>query len=134
MQFFIGGIFILFGIIFIGSSVYQKKKYTGVTTAKVVDISRESRNNINNYNNNGFSIGGNVELYPIYEFEINGNKYTQKASSAVRGAFIGQTVQLHYNPENPSQFSVNNSNTFTIIGGVLAILAGVFAIIIFSIK
>ena len=106
MEILLGLVFLIVGIIVVILSVRQRKVCTGVTMATVVDVSGERNYHTNNdYNHNGFSFGtsGEVSLYPVYEYYVGENKYVRKSNSNKRAVFVGQTVQIHYNPNNPTE-------------------------------
>lgn len=135
-----GGVFALIGIIVIFLGIKKQKVCTEVTVGKVIDISREvSHSNIDNPTTNEFQVGNfsissrqtkQVDLYPIYEYEVDENKYIKKSNTTVNGAFVGQTVNIIYNPDNPSEFYVGKGGMKSqIILGIAFVIMGIIVIV-----
>jgi len=131
-------IFIAIGIFLIFYSIRKQQKCTEVVTGTVVDISREEHfdsSSNSRGSNSSISIDGhsinfgnsnrNIRLYPIYEYTVGENTYVKRSSSSSSSAFIGQKVEIHYNPENPNDFYVGN-NIIGIIVGVIFVVVGLF--------
>ena len=128
----VGLVIIIIGIGIIISNVLKKKRCTGVTSATIVDISRERNyDRGQRYGDSGFSVGSrsNISLFPIYEYQIDGITYTQKSNQSVRMAFVGQNVELHYNPNNPQDIYTNKNIMPIIMGGIFVIFGIVFTLI-----
>lgn len=128
----VGLVIIIIGIGIIISNVLKKKRCTGVTSATIVDISRERNyDRGQRYGDSGFSVGSrsNISLFPIYEYQIDGVTYTQKSNQSVRMAFVGQNVELHYNPNNPQDIYTNKNIMPIIMGGIFVIFGIVFTLI-----
>lgn len=128
----VGLVIIIIGIGIIIANVLKKKRCTGVTSATIVDISRERNyDRGQRYGNSGFSVGSrsNISLFPIYEYQIDGVTYTQKSNQSVRMAFVGQNVELHYNPNNPQDIYTNKNIMPIIMGGIFVIFGIVFTLI-----
>lgn len=128
----VGLVIIIIGIGIIIANVLKKKRCTGVTSATIVDISRERNyDRGQRYGDSGFSVGSrsNISLFPIYEYQIDGVTYTQKSNQSVRMAFVGQNVELHYNPNNPQDIYTNKNIMPIIMGGIFVIFGIVFTLI-----
>ena len=128
----VGLVIIIIGIGIIIANVLKKKRCTGVTSATIVDISRERNyDRGQRYGDSGFSVGSrsNISLFPIYEYQIDGITYTQKSNQSVRMAFVGQNVELHYNPNNPQDIYTNKNIMPIITGGIFVIFGIVFTLI-----
>ena len=128
----VGLVIIIIGIGIIIANVLKKKRCTGVTSATIVDISRERNyDRGQRYGGSGFSVGSrsNISLFPIYEYQVDGITYTQKSNQSVRMAFVGQNVELHYNPNNPQDIYTNKNIMPIITGGIFVIFGIVFTLI-----
>lgn len=118
MNIAIGIIFTCAGILVAILEIKKQLICTELTTGKVVDISREVRDNTDT--------GREIVLYPIYEYVVEGNTITAKYDRSVNGAFIGQTVDIHYNPDKPNEFYTGKlGNIIQIIGGIIFVVAGI---------
>lgn len=133
----IGIVFIIIGLIICVVGVRKQKKCTEVTEGKIVDIAREVRSGDSNKSYTGgiqigrVSIGSEpreIYLYPIYEYKVNGNTYVEKSTTNSNGAVIGQTVEIHYNPNNPRDFYSGKSGI--IIQIVLGIIFSIIGIVV----
>lgn len=128
MEILIGIVFILAGIALLFVSIRQKKVCTEVVTAKIIDTST-SVNRKREYRNDGsYEINTNVNIFPIYEYYVDGNRYVQKGTNSKRAVIIGQTVEIHYNPNKPTEF-YDGKNILPIIGGVIMAAVGLIIII-----
>ena len=131
MNIVIGLAFACAGVLLVFLGIKKQQSCTGTTTGKIVDISREIRENIDHDSSSSIVIGSRhtgreIVLYPIYEYTVGENIITAKANESVNGAFIGQTVEIHYNPEKPNQFYVGRSGNITqIIGGFILGIIGI---------
>ena len=115
------------GMLVMVLAIKKQMNCTEVTTGKIVDISREIRENTN-YDSSSITrqTGREIILYPIYEYTVRGNTITAKSDKSVNGAFIGQTVEIHYNPDKPNEFYVGKlGNIIQIIGGLIFVVAGI---------
>ena len=116
---------IVIGLIFAGAGmlvvILEMKKQincTEVTTGKVIDISREVRNDSDT--------GREIVLYPIYEYTVGENTITAKSDRSVNGAFIGQITDIHYNPYKPNEFYVGKlGNIIQILFGLIFVVVGI---------
>ena len=132
MSIILGAIFAILGFVVIIVSARKIKVCTEITTAKVIDISRErSRNTNNNYNQSGISFGtnGEISLYPVYEYYVGENRFVQKSSSSKRAVFVGQTIEIHYNPNNPAEI-YDGKNIMPIILGAIFVIVGIVVMVI----
>ena len=71
----VGLVIIIIGIGIIIANVLKKKRCTGVTSATIVDISRERNyDRGQRYGGSGFSVESrsNISLFPIYEYQVDG--------------------------------------------------------------
>ena len=128
MEILIGIIFILAGIVLEFISIRQKKVCTEVTTAKIIDTST-SVDRKREYNSDGsYEINTDIKFFPIYEYYVDGNRYVQKGTNSKRAVVIGQTVEIHYNPNNPTEF-YDGQNILPIIAGVIMAIVGLIIII-----
>lgn len=66
--------------------------------------------------------------YPVFSYEVGGQLYeTKYASGNSEPAYeIGQTVEIRYNPDDPTSIVVSGDNSGLVIGGVVT-LAGLAA-------
>lgn len=149
-----GIIFAVVGLLFIIMFFKKKKNCTSVTNGTVVDIevSRDFERNYDrerdinyiefgnhrhydldeNRNYSGHTYNGTRPVeFPIYEYTVNGQTYTKKAtSSSGNGKYrIGDEVDIYYNPIKPDEFYESGNNA-EIILGVFCLIMGVIFIII----
>ena len=131
MNIVVGLIFACVGILVTILGIKKQLVCTEVTTGKIVDISREIREDTDHDSSPSIVIGSRytgreIALYPIYEYTVGENKITAKSDKSVNGAFIGQTADIHYNPDRPNEFYVGNSENITqIIGGLIFVVVGI---------
>lgn len=73
--------------------------------------------------------------YPVFSYEVGGQLYEMKYTSGnSEPAYeIGQTVEIRYNPDDPTSIVVSGDNSGLVIGGVVT-LAGlaVMALAVFG--
>ena len=66
-------------------------------------------------------------LYPIFEYVVNGNTYTEKFNVGTgKSKFkysVGEDVEIHYIPTNPQKYYVKG-NTDGIIGNAIILIVG----------
>lgn len=124
MEILFGVAFLIFGLIFSIVGFRKKKVCTEIANATVVDsettIDRERRRD----SDGGYETHTTVNFIPIYEYYVDGNKYTVKGSSKRTAIVTGQTVQIHYNPNNPSEF-YEGTFLLPIVLGVAMAVAGI---------
>ncbi len=136
MNVIIGLIFACIGALLAFLGIKKQQNCTEVTTGKIVDISREIRDDTDYDSSPSIVIGSRytgreIALYPIYEYTVGENKVTAKSNESVNGAFIGQTVEIHYNPDKPNEFYVGkNGNITQIIGGLITAIVGIVLIFV----
>lgn len=115
-------IFLVVGIFIMQQNLISKTDCTEETIATIVDVYVHSPGaELPNY-------------YPILEYEIGGEIYKHKTTvnTAYRDDMLGEKVKLYYNPNNPSEASLENEKIGSVIlgGGFifisLFILFGVF--------
>ena len=124
MKILFGVAFLIFGLIFSIVGFKKKKVCTEITTATIVDsqttIDRQRRHD----NDGEYEIHTTVNFIPIYEYYVDGNKYIAKGSSKHTAIVTGQTVQIHYNPNNPAEF-YEGTFLLPIVVGIVMVVAGV---------
>ena len=100
------------------TEIFKRIKCTEYTSGKVVDIyehvkTKEGRQK--------------VYLYPIFEYVVNGNTYTEKFNVGTgKSKFkysVGEDVEIHYIPTNPQKYYVKG-NTDGIIGNAIILIVG----------
>ena len=131
----IGGLFLLFGIIFIISNLLivnnqkeKKERCVSSTIGKVVNIVQSSK---------GFY------LHPVFEYTVNGETINSQSiyGSKERHFFIGQEIKIYYNPLNHHDYFVveegdivkTTTKIFSFLGKLfsfLGIILLIFAMII----
>ena len=131
------GIGFLFGTIFIIASLLitnnQKKKNKrciSSTKGKVINLVESSRD-----------IG---HLHPVFEYTINEKTIQKTSSYSVKGIhfFIGQEIEIHYNPLNHNDYFVVEeipiiktiTKGFLILGGLFAFVGFIFIILAMILK
>ena len=116
----------VFAIFFIGvglasvwGDVSKRIKCKESTTGKVVDIVEKVKEKKGETK---------VFLYPIFEYTVNGNTYTEQFNiGSGRKNFkysIGNEVEIHYMPDEPQKYYVKG-NMDTIIFGLMSIAFGI---------
>ncbi len=131
MVIIVGVVFSVIGIIVSINWLIKKYDCTEVTTGKVVDISKEvTTRNTDNYHGGIYNnVSQEISLYPIVEYTVRDNKYVKKLNTNSNMAFVGQEIEVHYNPQNPNKCYFGKNLT-QIIFGVLFTIAGVAMIIV----
>ena len=64
-----------------------------------------------------------LHFRPIFEYTVDGNTYIKKSASGSSSCpyYIGQTIEIHYDPSNP--------NTYYVKSGLNIVLGIIFSII-----
>ena len=128
----VGLIFLVVGILFTLSAILKKKSCTSTIEGKVIDISRERQISHNSRDRYGsYTNSGELAFYPVFEYSVNGNIYIKKSSSGSSTSkyFIGQSIDIHYNPQNPNQYYVNPEFTTRMFSGIISTIVGLICII-----
>ena len=136
MLFRIMGIIVLIlGIRMVGEGVYNyidehNQKDWVFTTAYVIDISSEYSGTRHNQH---------VDYDITYQYEVNGNKYSDKLYNRSKAMGLGDKIEIKYNPEEPENStdilapSVKNLILFFVFGAIFItigfFLSGVWALI-----
>ena len=115
-----GMFFGIIGVILLIKEILKRKKCTVSTKGVVVDISREVSNDSDG--------NRSITLYPIFEYNVSGEKYVQKSKNGSNFCkyHIGQEVEILYNPDKPENYYVKNSFGSIIIGVGFIILGIIF--------
>lgn len=86
-------------------------RLTETTSAKVVNRWAEPSSTVNNDPNNpSVNNSGSSTCNVIAQYTVNGTEYTQQSvysSSEMCGLAEGQTIQINYNPNQPSEWGYN---------------------------
>ncbi len=119
-----GIIFAVIGLLLIIMFFRKKKNCTSVTKGTVVDIDVER--NYDREHDRSYSVE-----FPIYEYTVDGQTYTEKATSSSGNSKyrIGDEVDIYYNPIKPDEFYVSGENAEIILGVVFLIIGVIFIII-----
>ena len=126
----IGIIFICGGILMVILGIKKRLNCTEITTGKIVDISREITRDID-YDSSSVRfgsryVGNEINLFPIYEYSVGQNTITVKSNESVNKAYIGQSVEIHYNPDKPDEFYAGKAgNIIQIIFGLIFVITGI---------
>lgn len=127
----IGISFIIWGISFKYSNLHLVSKCTGRCEGVLIKINEiEIPHQVNGDGRWYYS----KSYVPIYEYEVQGNKYKIKGTN--RKEFkIGNVVKINYNPQNPKQsyiegYSFTAWKTLLIIGILILVMSIGFIILI----
>lgn len=130
----LGFVFLLIGILTIHSRKMKEKKCTLKTFGKITDLVRHD-----SYSNDHNTTSS---WHPVFEYNIGNLKFVKES---LYGSFqskfaIGQTVEIHYNPEDYNDYYVSEEllpkkmgNLFTIIGIIMLSIVVIAFIIYFII-
>lgn len=108
---------LLLGVIFLGISFgmrhSEKKKYKvciSHTTGTVIDIERHTSSAVSD----GVPT---TAWYPVFEYSVGGHSIKKRSNygEARDSYYIGQKVNVYYNPDNYAQFHVAEQNISQII-------------------
>ena len=130
--FILVGILIAIGGIFIIVSRQIKKSHCiELTKGKIIDIVRQKNREIATAGTREIDRNVTTSFYPVYEYTVNGNTYVKRSSSgsSTPTFFIGQEVDIHYNPENANEYYANQ-NIAPIITGTGLTIVGVIIMVI----
>lgn len=135
-------IFIFFGVLFLGIGLgfnaYNsrlEKKCTDKTTATVVDIKSQQTSR----RKNGHHTVETVTYAPVVEYTVDGKKFKKSSNiySSNNDNYIGEEIEIYYDPNDPQQVYIKDENAseifvlvFSLIGGVFFIIGVAFAIFI----
>ena len=128
----IGVVFVLVPTFF--GNISGLNKMTATTSATVVSVS-QPQTSTSNFNNNQST---STSCTAVATYNVNGQTYSHVSadgSSSTCSLTAGQTIQINYNPSNPTQWSSDAKTVgkflkvFLIIG-ILAIITGIFTFII----
>lgn len=126
---------LIFGIRLIGAGIYNyidehNQKNWILTTASVIDISSEYSSSRHNRH---------IDYEITYQYEVNGNKYSDKLYNRSKAMLIGDEIKIKYDPETPEKStdilkpSIQNLIIFLVFGAVLSMvgffLSGAWALI-----
>jgi|SRR5690625_3149785 len=119
-------VFVSIGVflIFISLSIYifgvavKKRKCTAETTGIVIDKVRSSDNN----------------LYPIIEYEVDGNIYRRKKNVTAHGSVnngypMGYELSVMYDPDKPKRCLIGGTKIQTVAAFIPAFIGLIFFII-----
>lgn len=130
-----GIVVLIFGIRLIGAGIYNyidehNQKDWIFTTASVIDISSEYSSSLHNRH---------IDYEITYQYEVDGNKYSDKLYNRSKAMLIGDKIRIKYDPETPKKStdilkpSIQNLIIFLVCGAVLSIvgffLSGTWALI-----
>ena len=121
MMFILCGIFLLItGVLIVANRQIKKSHCTGVTKGKVTDIIRQKHRERDSEGETTIS----TSFYPVLEYTVGENTYVKKSSSgsSVSTYFIGQEIEIHYNPEKPEEYYANQNIGPMIVGMGLSIV------------
>ena len=142
MRYIIFGLFCLMigcPVFCVGLNFYKKdkkhrKKYTSKSVGKVVDF----------FENEESPEGETKTIfyYPIFAYKVKGNEIVKKSKygHSIKPYKIGQKVKIYYNPNNCSDFYVEDELLETIIYlcmivfSIIAIIFGIAMIFVGSYK
>ncbi len=120
----VGIIFIIGGGYVSIRSIWERKVCTEIIEATIVGMETRTTHE-DDRDGRGYTT--QTRIYPIYEYEVNGEKYKKRSSHGGMRMMLGEKIQIHYNPNNPS-ISYERTNISGIIGGIVLILAGILSI------
>jgi hypothetical protein len=127
---FIGAVFLIVSLAMGRSIARKKQECTMQTTAAVVSLDRR----MGSHHSGSMS---SVSWYPTYEYYAGGQKIVRESNigSGDQKFYVGQKVTLHYNPQNYTDYYVEEENAgilrliFMIVGIVL-LVCGVATVIL----
>lgn len=111
-----GGLFILMGALSFKKESHLRRVCTSVAQAKIVAIEKELDEN---------STIDTTKKYvytSIYEYTVGERVLRVKGMSSKARHKIGDIAQIHYNPDDPSEFYIGGSSGFSNIGAILTII------------
>lgn len=113
----------MLGILLLISFLLSRIKCKTVTEAIVCKIIVKKR----------YFRGRTIKEYtPVFEYSVNGKKYTYKADSSTRNSnkfFKGQTLNIYIDPKQPDAARYG-SNAVYCIAGIIFAAAGMFFLIL----
>jgi hypothetical protein len=112
------GVILLGGGIFISVQSLDFEKNAVKGTAVIEDIDRGDTNNGNNQDSNGKS---------YVKYTIDGKVYHSQLDLYYSGMYIGQKVEIYYDPNNPAH--IQSRNGWIAAFGITVLLGSIFSII-----
>lgn len=121
-----GMIFLIVGIIVGTSNAKTKKICTEKVQAEVVNILSHTSSS-----GSGRKKHTSTVYCPVFEFEFNNQTYTAHTNNYSSPCKYdkGETYEIYFNPDKPSQIYLPNDKTATILSVVFSIIGGVFVLI-----
>ena len=71
------------------------------------------------------SIEDGKSYYPVIKYELEGKVYVKEIRSISGKFYVGDTVDIIYNSENPDIVNIKPSIIYA-IGGIIFVVAGIF--------
>lgn len=121
-----GGVFIAIGIFCILRTINRKKRCINKTTGNVIDISKERSTD-----SEGFTI---VHCYPIIEYYVDEKKVVKKAIESSSKYYIGQEVEVFYNPDDYSDSYIEGNRNYFLTPGIISLTVGLIIMFISIIR
>jgi uncharacterized membrane protein len=125
---FIGIVFLALGIVFRYADNARKSGCTEITEAEVVKLVSSSDDS-----------GGYA---PVFSYTVGGKNYTVQENfySSPPEYSVGETVDIHYNPDNPNKVYSDQGNIFKIlytifisIGAAMIVIPLIIVVVVFVI-
>ncbi len=133
---------VIFGIIFIliptiFGSLSGINKMTATTNATVVSVT-QSQSNAASYSGSSSSQQSATTCSAVASYSVNGKQYIQASSlssSSMCSLGKGQSLNIHYNPKNPSQWATSVKTATLILSiffylGIFMVISSVIMVII----
>ncbi len=127
----IGLVFLLIGFFMYYAYKSKERKCTAVTVGKVIGYEVRHSHEDNTRSK-----------HPVFEYYADGLNYTMESGvgTGVMKLAVGQSVTVHYNPQSPNQYFVEEYKlgkrlgfVFLLVGGV-CIVIGIILFILFMLK
>lgn len=121
----IGVVFIAVSIFAISSYQHLQKVCTGKVYGTVIDlVERRSTSTSNGHRRTSYSYA------PVVQFMVNGREYTVESNTSTNPPShqVGDTIEVHYNPDNPEETYFEKDAVALILGVVFGVIG--FALII----
>ena len=126
----VGIIFIIGGGYVSIRSIWERKVCTEIIEATIVGMETRTTHE-DDRDGRGYTT--QTRIYPIYEYEVNGEKYKKRSSHGGMRMMLGEKIQIHYNPNNPSEAVIPASYNYTIVASAIILVAAVIGAIIVGI-